>query len=202
MPSRAEVVRLSRANKRLVRLAEEDFDAVWTRFDLSKPAVVRDALLEIVPSIVRKYGDIAGAMTAEWVESVREARVGTTGFVGVAAPVDRVAIEQTVRAFAGHLWTDQPGLARDAIVTGVGRYVRQPGRETVKQAVIRDPMKPRWARIPTKAKTCEFCLMLAARGAVYASEESAGQFDAWHGGCGCEAVPVYDAGDMPGALAA
>lgn len=37
-----------------------------------------------------------------------------------------------------------------------------------------DPSKPRYARVPTGATTCAFCTMLASRGYVYKTEESAG----------------------------
>ncbi|MBR1745702.1 MAG: hypothetical protein IJ734_07000 [Fibrobacter sp.] len=37
--------------------------------------------------------------------------------------------------------------------------------------------------------TCPFCLMLASRGFVYLSEESAGDFDRFHRHCDCRIVP-------------
>lgn len=49
----------------------------------------------------------------------------------------------------------------------------------------------RFARVPQGAEPCEFCRMLAARGFVYLSEESAGEFFEFHKGCTCKAVPGY-----------
>lgn len=55
----------------------------------------------------------------------------------------------------------------------------------------------RWARIPTGAYTCAFCLLLASRGAVYKSSESAGLGGFDHDDCDCLVVPVYDTEDYP-----
>ena len=59
----------------------------------------------------------------------------------------------------------------------------------------------RWARMLTGAENCAFCVMLAARGAVYESDEEArgsvlrkkdgGLAYVYHDHCDCIAVPVY-----------
>ena len=51
-----------------------------------------------------------------------------------------------------------------------------------------DPAKPRYARVPTGAETCTFCLMLASRGWVYKSEELASHA---HANCDCRIVPGF-----------
>ena len=58
--------------------------------------------------------------------------------------------------------------------------------------VRNDPLNPRFARVPTGEKTCDFCLMLASRGPVYLSEESAGAFTQFHAHCDCKVVPFFD----------
>ena len=50
----------------------------------------------------------------------------------------------------------------------------------------------RYARVPTGDKTCAFCLMLASRGFIYRSEDSAGEFDQYHDDCDCEVVASFD----------
>ena len=76
-----------------------------------------------------------------------------------------------------------------------------------------------WARVATGRETCEWCLMLVARGPVYESARSAGlQIDdsdiiindnavnaamnEWHAGCDCKVVPVFKEGAWVGADAA
>ena len=55
-----------------------------------------------------------------------------------------------------------------------------------------DPSKPRYARVPSGAKTCAFCAMLASRGFVYASEDKAGALGQYHKDCDCEIIPSWD----------
>lgn len=69
-----------------------------------------------------------------------------------------------------------------------------------------------WARVATGRETCEWCLMLVSRGAVYKTARSAGlklddntasdaylsgtdaqdYMNEWHTGCDCKVVPVFD----------
>jgi hypothetical protein len=87
-----------------------------------------------------------------------------------------------------------PTSARAAISDTAGmlaRHVEQAGRDTIITATGRD--RVRWARVPTGRETCAFCWMLASRGPVYASQQSAGEMTAWHDRCDCQAVPVFNA---------
>jgi hypothetical protein len=74
------------------------------------------------------------------------------------------------------------------LVTAVDRLVRSGYRGGMYGAVKADPMKPRFARVPSGATTCGFCLMLASRGFVYLTAESAGKLNKYHSHCDC--VPV------------
>lgn len=49
----------------------------------------------------------------------------------------------------------------------------------------------RYARVPSGGETCPFCMMLASRGAVYHTEESAGDAGHYHTHCRCRIVPVW-----------
>lgn len=53
-----------------------------------------------------------------------------------------------------------------------------------------------WARVLTGAESCPFCVMLASRGAVYQSKETAAAFKhetkQGHNACDCRIVPVWD----------
>jgi hypothetical protein len=63
------------------------------------------------------------------------------------------------------------------------------GRDTVIGSVKVDRTRPKWERI-TGANPCDFCAMLADRGAVYAEEDTA-NFEA-HANCGCDAAVEYE----------
>ncbi len=56
---------------------------------------------------------------------------------------------------------------------------------------VDDSSRPRFARVPTGSETCPFCIMLASRGFVYASERSAGKLDHYHQNCDCRVTPQW-----------
>lgn len=49
----------------------------------------------------------------------------------------------------------------------------------------------RFARVPTGSETCAFCFMLATRGAVYHTRESAGEMGQYHPHCDCKVMPGF-----------
>lgn len=70
----------------------------------------------------------------------------------------------------------------------LARQILNGGRATIVETTHRDPQARGIARI-TDGSPCSFCALLASRGAVYLSEETA-SFDA-HRKCGCTAEPSY-----------
>jgi len=74
------------------------------------------------------------------------------------------------------------------IVSGTGtKQVLDGGRETILELIKSDPVINRYIRV-TDGDPCAFCAMLASRGPVYLTAESAG-FQA-HASCACTAEPV------------
>ena len=61
-----------------------------------------------------------------------------------------------------------------------------------------DSLNPRYARVPTGAETCDFCLMLASRGFVYRSKASAGAVNHWHDGCDCRVAVGWTGMEVEG----
>ena len=56
----------------------------------------------------------------------------------------------------------------------------------------------RFARVPQGGDTRTFCAMLASRGFVYWSRETAGEFDHFHRNCRCLVVPDDGSGEVEG----
>ena len=95
---------------------------------------------------------------------------------------------------------------------GVGHHVRAAARDAIEdtQATSRgDPIG--YARVLTGSENCSFCAMLASRGPVYRSEKTAGErsspivdpvtelsITAYHIGCDCQVIPVFDKDDWEG----
>lgn len=78
-----------------------------------------------------------------------------------------------------------------------GEYARNDAlralNETIMANAKRDRSKGvRFARVPTGRETCTFCVMLAGRGAVYHTRESAGEFGHFHRHCDCKVVPGFE----------
>lgn len=94
----------------------------------------------------------------------------------------------------------------DKAVAVVERHARMPSREAVTDAA--DAIdeyrgaKIGWARILTGVESCGFCSMLASRGPVYKSEQTAsrigGSQKAFHDNCDCETVLVREDEDWVG----
>ena len=56
-------------------------------------------------------------------------------------------------------------------------------------SVLSGSYQVRYARVPQGAETCDFCLMLASRGFVYLTADSAEGWNHTHRGCDCIVVP-------------
>lgn len=69
----------------------------------------------------------------------------------------------------------------------VSYEVNKTSAETILKNGEREGIK-RYARVPTGAETCDFCIMLASRGFAYKSEESASHS---HAHCDCRIVPEF-----------
>lgn len=200
MTTRADVDRLLSANQRLVEMAKRDLAELFASFDLSRPELVRDALLEVTPMLVREYGDIATAVTAEWYEEVRAASVaGRTPYVArTVAGVAADEVEGIVRWSAKELFGDEPDKVLALLFGSMQRFIMYSSRETVARNVRFDPDKPRYARVPSGAKTCAFCTLLASRGFVFTSEWEAQHRgrnqddDKYHNYCDCQVIPEWD----------
>lgn len=188
MTDRSDVDRLNEAQRELVRLARNDLTAFFGSVDLSTPERVRDALLEIVPLLVREYGDLAATVAAEWYESVHPDL-----FLARTAPgVDPGRVQGSVRYAAGSLFTEDPGNTLAVLSGALQRFIVYSARETVARNVQRDPGRPRFARVPAGAKSCAFCNLMASRGFVYYTRETAGLRDEFHDDCDCQIVPEWD----------
>lgn len=196
MTSRADLQLLQAALDAAVGLARSDLDEVLRAILALPPDQVREELLATLPALVDTYGDMVGVAAAEWYEQVRAAQVGGTYMAQVAplAPVEQ--IHGTAR-YGAHLWETLGPDSAIALLSGaVQRYVAYAGRATVARNIARDPGKPRFARVPSGAKTCAFCLMLASRGFVYHSRETAGDMSHYHDDCDCQIAPEWAQGDV------
>jgi hypothetical protein len=154
-------------------------------------ADIRNAVIAIMQPACGASSTMAARLAADFYDGLR-ARFGIDD--GYLAQVDSMrdpeATSGAVRAFVQDLVDDKP------IEQFVGKCVDRLDYETRKAAneciatnAKNDPEKPRWARVPTGVETCQFCIMLASRGFVYHSEETASHA---HANCDCRVIPSWD----------
>lgn len=201
MVDRSSLEQFRRDSSQLSELVRAELESFFLSLDLSRPELVRDALLEFVPVLTDQYGAVAATLAADWYEELRGASGAAGRFTAVtAASVPAGAVEAKVRYLAGHLWTPEPAAMLGGLLTAADKYVKQPGRETMASNAKREGV--RFARVPSGAKTCSWCLVLASRDAVYVSRRSAGDRgnghgDGYHGDCDCQVVPIRKPSDYP-----
>lgn len=171
---------------------------VWPAFDAEDAARSWPAVESALLAIVGERRAISASLAAGYFEVFRQAeRVG-----GRAMPVlssfDEAALARarTSLQVTGYVTTERlrslkhpdPGRVALVRVSGaVTRHMLDGGRETLLASVRADRRARGWARV-TSAEPCEFCAMLASRGAVYTA--SSGVFQA-HDHCACSLEPVY-----------
>lgn len=202
MATLADVAEFRAAQVDVVTLALSELSAWWERLGLSLAGNVPVAEVETYTSdLVTAYGDVLSSVAADWYDELRE-QSGVPGRfrARMVDPVPREQAAAVARWAIGPLFSaaPDPPQALSNLSGGVQRLVAQPGRDTIATSVDLDPTDARWARVPTGATTCAFCLLLASRGAAYHSEEDAGGMaSSYHGGCDCVATPVWPGQQEP-----
>ncbi|TYK45161.1 Hint domain-containing protein [Actinomadura decatromicini] len=165
-----EIAKQIAASFRLVRLGS---------FGSTVPAWLRAA-----DAAITKHADMAGSLAADYFESERElARVPGTFHIDVP-DVPETKIDTSLRWATKDLWIPQrdspPPIERrlaDAETKVIGaaqKAVADTARDTIHQGVLKDRRAIAWARI-TDSDPCYFCALMALRGAVFKSRQTAGR---------------------------
>ena len=162
-------------------------------------AAVRDATIAALGNILDVYA-VAGASTA--CDFMERHGMGPQ----TLADLDRSAIERAVRYQAGKLVEGD----MDGFIGQLGNFARDAVRKAANEQQLRAAERSarrrgrgksggvRFARVPSGRETCAFCRMLASRGFVYWSRETAGEMDHFHRGCDCKIVASNDPEGMEG----
>jgi len=140
------------------------------RFDIDEDAVRRS---------LERPGTRIEIPDIDWRPNDRAVQISlnVTGPIGQKA---KRARGKTVREARDESFVESSGAASRHVLTG--------GRRSLLTLLQEDDRVFRWVRV-TDGDPCFFCAMLASRGPVYLTEDSAG-FKA-HDHCACTAEPVY-----------
>lgn len=202
MPTLAEMRSHQVALGDLVTLAQAELVKLWRALVGADP---RDAAAEVrlfIADASAAYGLAAGGMAADWYDELRAAAGVSGAYLATTAGTPS---PETVQATLGwglaplfpaptdpYLMGPEPAPDFDAALSrlsgGLQRLVAGADRSTILTNTRRDPTAVRFAR-HASANACAFCAVMATRGAVYRSEDTAG--DKYHTNCHCVAVPVW-----------
>lgn len=88
-------------------LAQRDLQEAWAKLSGVPPEGVREALLQVVPGIIWKYGGIAALAAAEYFEAERIAAGGGQDYKAeLADGVPLEQVEASVRYAMGHMFPE------------------------------------------------------------------------------------------------
>ncbi len=163
---------------------------VWqaTAHDLD---ALHDAVNMMAPPIAAKYGQASGTLAAELWEEIYRADTGKRASAILDSEDDAHLFEASSGyAFSGDAVDPDKAVAH--VMGTMNKAVNGHARRTMTRNTANHG--GRYARVPTGDTTCAFCLMLASRGFVYHSAESAGEFDSYHPHCDCQVVASFDEG--------
>lgn len=135
----------------------------------------------------RKAEKVAGAATPQAAPPVNEEQV-VSSLYATGEAMTRKAIAAGYSPQAAM----QGAVARTS--GAVSRHVLNGGRDAITRSIEADGRVEAYIRI-TDGDPCAFCAMLAGRGGVYLTEDTA-SFES-HDACGCTAEPFYEGSGMP-----
>ncbi len=135
--------------------------------------------------LIELYGDAAAYISAVFYEEMAN-RAGIT----VGAQLEELDEDVITRAATKAANSLAAGSSLEAyqrqLEAIVKRFILQQANETsMNNALASQKTGVKYARVPTGNETCAFCLMLASRGFVYATKESAGEMNHFHEHCDC-----------------
>jgi hypothetical protein len=206
MPIRPDQIR--RALGRVASGAIRDLRTVARSVPAEDPAAIRAALFAATPLIATGCTEAASVLAVDWYEQLREDAGVSSRFepqLEVTVTDDEVAA--MVAQATESLYDPQRGIEREIeeafaeslalLEAELEREVADGFRDTITENVAEDPAAGGWRRF-ARPEACKFCLMLAARGAVYTKETvrfaAHGAVMAGNrkgGNCMCIAAPAF-----------
>lgn len=168
----------------------------------ANPNATIDQIAALFQAVANKYRSITIASAFRALENSRD--VYDRWDLPDPEMPDNIAFEQARASTGWALWNaeqrtyDAGWQHLPALIGSLGRAVRGGSRDAIFRSTRR--AKTRWARVPGM-KACWFCLMLASRGAVYETRETAlidsSSGDRFHDHCDCLVVESYTDYDLP-----
>lgn len=157
-------------------------------------ADLRAIMCEVMEAVCGEITDLAAARTAEFYDDVREIAVGSTFGATAESKRNPAATDGAVRALVQSVAdTGQTAMFARDLADRVDYEAKAASENCVSSNARKDPLKPKYARVPSGAETCSFCLMIASFGFHYTDPTGHN-----HANCDCRAVPGFDGVSVAG----
>lgn len=166
----------------------------WTPENVAQ---CRELVLQALDAVMPAYTTMAAQASADFYDAARELVVGEKMGAQAISDFDMRKTEGAVRGFVRFVLDGRVETFNDQVLQRIDYEMKRSANMSVVENGRRDPKKVRYARVPTGAETCDFCLMLASRGFVYQSEGTAGAGHT-HYACDCRCVPGWDGMEVEG----
>lgn len=167
----------------------------WTPENVAE---CRELVVQALESVMPEYTALAAQSTADMYDAIRVQSVGEAMGARAISGYDAAKTDGAVRAFVQKVVDGKSiEVFNNLVLQRVDYELRRAANYCVTANGVRDPLKPRYARVPTGAETCDFCLMLASRGFVYHSVSSAA-VDHTHFSCDCRVIQGYPGDEVEG----
>lgn len=162
-------------------------DAYMSRNPSADVATVRKWLFELMQTALPSFTELSETLSCEFMselasvygwEDVRPEIVGSTNYQ---------LVNKRLHYLAGYLADGDEQRFKDEVVDVTRYFIRRAAQDSMIENCGKANV--RYARVPSGLETCSFCFMLASRGFVYVSEESAGKRHQFHNHCTCTIVP-------------
>ncbi len=187
------------ANRGLLAELLAELAELWAIIRLGAFATTIPQWIAAVELLLGEYAAMAATLAGDYYDEERDlARVGGRFMFPMPDSPPREKVESSLRWATKDLWIPEQQspppieqrlrMAENKAAGAAQKIVADVGREAVLTAVKEDPQAIGWFRVAAP-NACAFCRMLAIRGAVYQSEETA-DFQA-HDSCSCTAAPVF-----------
>lgn len=165
----------------------------WTPENIAE---CRDIVLQALAAVMPTYIDAAAQVGADMYDAVREAAVGEAMGATAISGYEPDATIGAIKAFVQDIVDGKPvGQFNRKVLARVDRDIRRAENVSVAENARRDPMKPKYARVPSGSETCGFCLMLSSFGFHYSDKSAASHA---HDNCDCRVVAQFDKSNVEG----
>lgn len=177
----SEVNALSAAGQQMVMNAIDN--AQW-----STVAELREVVARAMDMVCSSIADDSASRSAVFYDEVRKEAVGSASGATSVSGYSPLATEGAVRALVQSVVdTGTTDRLRSDLSDRVDYEAKRASEHCISYNCGRDPLKPKYARVPSGAETCPFCLMIASFGFHYSKDTGHN-----HPNCDCRAVPGFD----------